>query len=779
MATPVICIAVRALVEHLLRSGDLRVDYFGSVRALEGIRVHQNIQRQRPESYQAEVTVSHVVDSEALPLCITGRIDGIFMQDQRYIVEEIKSTTRPFDELEQTPDPVHWGQAQCYAYMWGMQAGVDSIDVQLTYVHPADGATRELVRTFAMGDLACFFDDLVARYRKWLLRATHWLELRDQTIAGLDFPFDTYRQGQREMAVEVYRCLRDGGHLLIQAATGIGKTMAALFPGVKALGGGLISKVIFLTARTTGRLTAEATLEAMRDKGLRLRAVSITAKEKICLSPERACLPEECAYARGYYDRVNDAIGAAFDIDALNRSAIEAIAEKFTVCPFELSLELIHWADCVIGDYNYAFDPRVRLQSLLPEPGQRYAILVDEAHNLVDRSREMFSAQLEKLPILALRRALKTHLPHLFRALGRVNAWMAATRRDVRHQGGIRVEKTPPDEMLERLQPVVRLTENWLSKNIRTPFRDELLQFYFEIIRFLRVAEGYDGRFATIYESIGQDLRVKLFCIDPSIQLQESWQACQAAVLFSATLTPVDYFQDLLGCPKETGRLNVRSPFPVENLAVYGATWISTYYRDRQASCDTVTRIIGTFVTLRKGHYLLFFPSYAYLAMVLERFQAEFEGVDTIAQTPDMSESAREDFLNRFQTTIADTLVGFAVMGGVFGEGIDLKGDRLTGAVIVGVGLPGIGPERDLIRQYYDSQGERGFAYAYQYPGINRVLQAAGRVIRSQSDRGAILLIDQRYVQERYRCLLPLHWQLHKIEDASDLAGALTQFWRQ
>lgn len=779
MATPSISIAVRTLVEHLLRSGDLRIDYFGSVRALEGIRVHQQIQRQRPESYLSEVTVSHVVESEVLSLCVTGRIDGVFKRDDRYVVEEIKSTTRPFEELEQTPDPVHWGQAQCYAYMWGVHSGVDTIEVQLTYVHPADGATREFVRTFALGDLAGFFEDLVGRYRQWLLRMTHWLALRDQTINRLDFPFDTYRRGQREMAVEIYRCLRDGGHLLIQAATGIGKTVATLFPGVKALGGGLISKVIFLTARTTGRLTAEATLDAMRSKGLRLRAVSITAREKICLSPESACLPEECPYACGYYDRVNDAIAAAFEIDALTRTAIEAIAEEFTVCPFELSLELILWSDCVIGDYNYAFDPRVRLQRLFEESGQRHAILVDEAHNLVDRSREMFSAQLEKQPILALRRSLKDRVPRIFRALGRVNAWMASTRRQVHEKGGVYVEKNVPQEMLERLQQVARLTEDWLSKNIRAPFRDDLLQLYFELIRFLRVAEGYDGRFATIYESNGQDLRVKLFCIDPSIQLQESWQACRAAVLFSATLTPVDYFQDLLGCPKESGRLKVHSPFPIENLAVYGATRISTYYRERQVSCDTVTRIIGTFVTFRKGHYLLFFPSYAYMRMVLERFQIEFKEVDAIVQTQDMSESARDEFLNRFQTTIADTLVGFAVMGGVFGEGIDLKGDRLTGAVIVGVGLPGLGPERDLIRQYYDGLNGRGFEYAYQYPGINRVLQAAGRVIRSPSDRGAILLIDRRYAQERYRCLLPGHWQLRSIEDASDLEGALMQFWRK
>lgn len=777
---PVISIAVRTLVEHRLRGGDLRVDFFGAARAVEGIRVHQQIQRNRPADYQAELPVRHTVETGDGVMCISGRIDGVFTRKDRPIVEEIKSTRRPLDELAQSPDPVHWGQAQCYAYMWAVQEGVDTLDVQLTYAHIPSGEIRELVRSFDLGVLAVFFNDLVDSYRQWLATLARWSAQREDSIARAEFPFAAYRPGQREMAVAVFRCIRDGGHLLAQAATGIGKTMAVLFPAVKALGERQITKIVFLTARTTGRLAAEGALDILRRKGLHVKSVSITAKEKICFEPESACLPEECPYAEGFYDRINAAVETAFDIDALTRDAIETVARRYRVCPFEFTLEMIPWVDCIIGDYNYAFDPRVTLQRLFQEDRGAKAVLVDEAHNLVDRSRDMFSAELDKQTLLRFRRVVKTTLPQLYQALGSINTLLAAERRLTRQQdGGSRVSKTLPRELVDRLQAFARLAEAWLSRNITTDFRDDLLGLYFNVIRFIRVAEAYDDHYATIWRCDGEDLSVRLFCIDPSVQLNAAWEPCKAAVLFSATLTPADYFQRLLGCRRDTAKIDLVSPFPAGNMIVLSACRISTYYHQRRHSRDAVSRMIGAFVARHTGNYLVFFPSYAYLRMVRELFAARFSHIPLVTQTPEMAEADRIDFLDCFKADADQSLVGFAVMGGVFAEGIDLKGDRLTGAVIVGVGLPAICPERDLIRVYYDEVNGRGFEYAYQYPGINRVLQAAGRVIRSENDRGAVLLIDQRYGRAGYLGLLPPHWRLSSIGGPHDIESALRGFWRR
>ena len=403
---------------------------------------------------------------------------------------------------------------------------------------------------------------------------------------------------------------------------------------------------------------------------------------------------------------------------------------------------------------------------------------MDEAHNLVDRARDMFSAVLDKSSLLGVRRRLKQEQPGLYRNLGRINAWLATERRRTREKGGHRHSKDAPKELIERLMTFVRSAERWLAQNIPTDYRDDLLQVYFDCMHFIRMAETYDEHFATLYDASGDDLAVKLFCMDPSAQMGVAWQQAKAAVLFSGTLTPAGYFQDLLGCSRETAKIDLPSPFPPENLTVLAARRVSTYYQHREHTCREVSDLVGNFIDRHQGHYLVFFPSYAYLRMVVDIFAAEFDHIDILSQTPEMSDSDRIDFLQRFEQSGTRSLAGFAVMGGVFGEGIDLKGDRLTGAVIVGVGLPGICLERDLIREYYDARDGSGFAYAYQFPGINRVLQAVGRVIRSKSDRGAVLLIDQRYARAGYRSLLPLDWRIHQIDRLSDVEMLLEGFWK-
>lgn len=774
---PTFTISVRSLVEYVLRSGDLRHDFIGSVRAVEGIRAHQQIQGQRSPEYQSEVPVTHVVEHADLELRVTGRIDGVLVQGSKVVVDEIKSTRRPLSAVEEAANPIHWGQAKCYAFMWASQNNVQQMIVRLTYMNIDSGDIREIDRHMGLDELALFFEDLVGRYVTWITHLAWWAGVREKSIVRLSFPFDAYRQGQRQMAVAVYRNIRTGGHLLLQAATGIGKTMGALFPAVKALGEGLADKIVFLTARTTGRLAAESALEALRRNGLRVRSVTVTAKDKICFYPDSSCVPEECDCAQGHFDRINDALSEGLARDALTREIIETVARAHRVCPFELSLELVSWADCVICDYNYAFAPGVLLQRLFGDDGGSHAVLVDEAHNLVDRSRDMFSAQLAKQPILALRRSVKDRLPSIFRSLGRVNAWMATMRRHCREAGGAIIEETLDQAFIDRLRGFLRRSEKWLALNQHTDFRDHLLELYFEVSRFVKIADGFDSSYAVISEATGDDLRTKLYCIDPADQLRTAWQRCQSAVLFSATLTPVGYFQILLGCRDDTSALNLPSPFPPSNLAVFVADRISTLYHARESSSNAVVRTILDLIGQRKGHYLFFFPSYEYMHMVCQNFVAKCPDMAVIIQSAGMTEEQRVSFLDRFNEKVTQTLVGFAVMGGIFGEGIDLQGECLTGAVIVGVGLPGISVEKNLIRNYFDKKNQNGFEFAYQYPGINRVLQAAGRVIRSENDQGVVLLIDRRYRETRYRNLLPASWQLTRIDDGKGFNQKVQAFW--
>jgi len=773
-------VAVRTLVEHVLRSGDLEHVFLGANRAVEGIRAHQQIQRSRPDTYTPEVAVSHQVETDRFVLVVGGRIDGVYRDPDGVVIDEIKSTHRDPDDIEE--DPIHWGQAKCYAYLYARSHQLKAIHVQLTYFRLDTGAIREFRKSFSIAEIEDFFDDLVSRYLDWAGTVTDWYGIRNVSLRGLDFPFGAYRPGQREMAVDIYRTIRQGEQLLVRAATGIGKTMAAIYPSVKALSEELASKVFYLTARTTGKTVAEKALEELRRKGARIKSLTITAKEKICFDADNACTAEECDYAEGYFDRINDALKEIFQCDALDRETIIRVAAKHRVCPFEFSLELALWADCIVCDYNYAFDPRVFLRRFFMEENNGYVFLIDEAHNLVDRAREMFSAELSKQPFLDLRRRIKSELPDLYRTMGRINAYMVKHRKRCEAAGSALAEKDPPDALFPLLRRFLRLAELWLALNIKAPFREDLLDLYFTVSGFIKISELYDDNYATCTETAGKDLKIKLFCIDPSGSLKNALTRCRAAVFFSATLSPMQYFKSIFGCESTARERVIPSPFPPENLCVLVSHRISTRYRHRSATADAVAFALIRFVEQKEGNYLLFFPSYEYMKMLYTEFAAcagEYPGIEAQMQTPDMTEDDRDRFLARFCEERTRSLVGFVVMGGIFGEGIDLVGEHLSGAAIVGVGLPGISLERDLIRDYFDHHLHAGFEYAYLFPGMIRVLQAAGRVIRTETDRGVILLIGQRFATPQYRNLFPMEWQPCPAPAEDDIGRLLKDFWRR
>lgn len=782
-------VSVRDLAGYSLRSGDLAMDFSfgGGSRALDGIRAHQEVQESRPEEYRPEVTISHLVETEDLLVVIAGRIDGIYRyhNPESAVIDEIKTTTRALEGLENEQNPIHWGQVNVYAYIYALQQGLDEVEVQLTYYHLETKEVLELRESCTRKELEVFFNELLDRYLGWLHTLEQWRIERDESCRELKFPFDSYRPGQRHMALEVYRAIENREQLIVEAPTGIGKTMAVLFPAVKAIGSGLAEMCFYLTAKTTGRTVAQKALADLRQTGLKFKAVTLTAKDKICFEPESECSGEQCAFARGYYDRINGAVEALFTgAQAITRDVIEAAAREFSVCPFEFSLELSLWADAVICDYNYAFDPRVHLRRFFgdDEVQREFVFLVDEANNLVDRSREMFSAQLYKQAFLDLRRQVKKDLPGISRGLSGANTQWVKFKKEIEEAGQPFAQPEYPGELTPPLRRFVRAAEQWLAMNIPAPYRQDLMALYFEVSWFLKVAENYDSAYATCFEKVADDFRIKLFCIDPAQQLSEAFERSSSVVFFSATLSPMDYFRQVLGCDPGAKVMVLPSPFPPEHLCLAAADRISTLYKYRERTRDKVARIIDALVKGQPGNYLVFFPSYRYLEMVRDSFSGlnTGAGYDYLEQTPGMSEDERDAFLERFAVDNrikGRTLVGFAVMGGIFGEGIDLAGDRLSGAAIVGVGLPGISLERELIRDYYSLLQDSGFEYAYLYPGMNRVFQAAGRVIRTAEERGVVVLIGHRFSTRKYANLFPVHWSPIRIQGDQHMGDVLGRFY--
>jgi len=774
-------VAVRSLVEFQLQSGDLTPGGFQRRdRAQQGTQGHRRVQRSRPEGYQAEVEIAYRVEDADLPLELRGRIDGLYAGKEPVIIEEIKTTTMSLALVYEQHNPLHWAQAQCYAFMYARQHQLSGISIHLTYYHLDSREEKTFERYFTWVELQAFFSDLITPYLDWMRKVLAWQARRDQSIRQLNFPYADYRPGQREMAVAVYKAIRANDRLYVQSPTGVGKTISALFPAVKALGEGLASKIFYLTAKTSGRLVAEKALEDMRQADLNLRSVTLTAKEKICFCPPVNCDPEICVYARDYFGKVKKALGEIDQRQAYTRAVIEEIAQQYQLCPFEFSLDLALWVDCIICDYNYAFDPRVYLHRFFDDSTEPYIFLVDEAHNLPDRARAMYSAELDKKTVLELQRTLKPHLPVLVKKLGAINKVLLEIRKTCQAQGKAgRVENTLPEELLKAVREFNQKAEDWLVLNQAAEFRQALLTFYFLCSNYLRTAEYFDTFYVSYFERQGQsDLKAKLFCLDPAPMLAAPLERSQSTIFFSATLLPMDYFMKLLTGVVDHPKRIFPSPFPPENVSLLIHNGISTKYAQRADSYAAIVAAIESICSAHAGNYLVFFPSYAYLAAVLEPLKEKLAERQLLVQDRGMTDAAREAFLAQFSAGNQETMVGLAVMGGIFGEGIDLVGDRLIGAVVVGVGVPQVCLENDLIKDYFDRLNSSGFAYAYQYPGFNRVLQATGRVIRTEADRGIIVLIDQRFTHPRYRQLFPAHWRgFQVVQNTSEIKAKLARFW--
>lgn len=777
-------ISVRNLVEFLMRSGDIdnRISRGLQLNAMqEGTRIHKKLQRAMGSSYQAEVPLRLDVGTERYVLTIEGRADGIFEWDGMICIDEIKGVYRDVDEME-APVPVHLAQAKCYAYIHALQQALDPIGVQMTYCDLDTEQVRRFYESYPFAELEEWFDALMAEYQKWADFQYEWRQKSIASIKKMEFPFD-YRPGQRELVADVYRTILRKKNLFIQAPTGTGKTVSVLFPAVRAVGEGYGEKIFYLTAKTVTATVAMDTFAQFRENGYRGKVVQITAKEKLCKCEKPECNPDACPYAKGHFDRVNDAV---FDLlgreDCFSREVLLEQADRYMVCPFELCLDVSTWSDVIVGDYNYVFDPTVYLKRFFAEGNKgEYLFLVDEAHNLVERGRQMYSERIVKEDVLAVKRLLKNHSKKVTRALERVNQILLAYKRECEDYEIYDLNTHSINDLVFALMRLASEMEKFLQRPLTIPERDEVMEFYFSLRNFLSIYDLVDEHYV-IYSSMQEDgtFALKLYCADPSANLQNCLDKARSTMFFSGTLLPIGYYKRLLSTEPENYAVYAHSVFtPDQRLLFVGTDVSSKYTRRTPEEYVRIASYIKKISLAKQGNYIAFFPSYKMMLEVEQSFEyLAGEAVDIIIQQQNMREQHREEFLREFQEVRGRSMVAFCVMGGIFGEGVDLREDQLIGAIIIGTGIPQIGGESEILKNYFDERDGNGFDYVYRFPGMNKVQQAAGRVIRTLSDVGVIALLDERFVQRDNRRLFPREWEDYRTVDLEHVDGLLADFWQ-
>jgi len=821
--------SVRNLVEFLMRSGDIDNRRMASpdVAMAEGSRIHRSIQRRMGADYQAEVPLRYVCRAGRYDIVIEGRADGVIAAAEGFTIDEIKGTYRDVTRMTE-PEPVHLAQAKCYAFMYGQkeemakrggtgQGGTSlalreygpTIRVRMTYCNLDREEIRYFHFAYTLRELEQWFLELMGQYRRWADMEFDWRENRQSSIHSLSFPF-VYREGQKELAGHVYRTICHKHKLFLEAPTGVGKTISTVFPAVKAIGEGKAERIFYLTAKTITRTVADDTFVILRKKGLAFKTVLLTARDKICFLEEPDCNPKACPYAEGHYDRINEALYDILTKEVnYSRDTIEAYAQTYRVCPFELSLDISLFCDGIICDYNYVFDPHVYLRRFFGENARgEHLFLVDEAHNLVERGREMYSASLVKEEFLALKRKIKEAMAGgrgtkeatygaICRRLDGCNKELLALKRECETYqvlDGI-------DSFAGALTKLHGVMSEYLEDHEEADvagIRRDVLDFYFSISHFLEIYELLDGNYV-IYTQMEGDgsFLIRLFCVNPAVNLRACMSRAVSTILFSATLLPIQYYKRLLGGEAQDYEVYAQTAFDGRRCGLFLGGDVTTRYSRRGAQeYRRIACYIREITKNRCGNYMIFFPSHSFLREVYQVYVDTFldeEAQECIIQEEHMSEQAREDFLNRFSTGVEwdfssvikmdiqqeeeRSLLGFCVMGGIFSEGIDLKRDSLIGALIVGTGIPQVCPEREILRHYFDGAGGGGFDYAYRYPGMNKVLQAAGRVIRTAEDVGVVVLLDERFESPAYRRLFPREWEDCRRVRLESVGGKVERFW--
>ena len=779
---PVIRISVRSLVEFIMRSGDIDNRIAGADKdsMLLGGKIHRKIQRRMGSDYHAEIGLKFEVPCKGFLLMIEGRADGIIETPEGIVIDEIKGVLKDLNLLKE-PVGVHLAQARCYAYIYASQKKLEEIGIQMTYCNMETEEIKRFQSVYSFQELDTWFWELIGKYEKWARYQIQWKGKRNQSIKEIEFPF-AYREGQKDLVVSVYRTILRKKKLFIQAPTGVGKTMATVFPAVKAIGEGLGEKLFYLTAKTITRTVAWQAFDTLKEQALRMKVIVLTAKEKICFCEETNCNPDACPYAKGHYDRVNDAVYELITTsDEMSREILEEQARKWQVCPHEMSLDIAEWVDAVICDYNYVFDPNAYLRRFFGEGNKgEYLFLIDEAHNLVERGREMYSAQIYKEDILKIKKLVKDRDEKLARKLNDCNKQLLALKREC---DGLQVLDSVSHIYL-KLMALMTEMERYLEDCKEEEIRQEVLNLYFSVRTFLNIHDRLDENYL-IYSELEDSGRFKLrlFCVNPANCLQEFLDKGNSTIFFSATLLPIHYYKKLLSTSKEDYAIYAESPFdPARRQLILGTDVSTKYTRRGEDMYRRYARYLIQVARTRIGNYIAFFPSYRFMEEVYEVFVdllKEDQEIEYVMQSQYMLEEAREIFLENFEEDRKHSLMGFCVMGGIFSEGIDLAEDKLIGAIIIGTGLPQVCRERELLKNYFDAHGLRGFDYAYLYPGMNKVLQSAGRVIRTDEDRGVILLLDERFRDGRYQETFPREWKEYALCNVENVEDYLETFWKK
>lgn len=767
-------LSVHELVDFLLRTGDIDNRINNAATMNEGTLIHAYYQSRQGKNYISEYPLLESFKVKDYLITLEGRADGIIDLGNSAIIDEIKSTIAPLEEYHKENEAWHLGQAKCYALLYAHEKGYQSVSIRLTYIHQLDKSQMVKTYDFLTSELEKDINKLFEEYVNFFKIIYNKKVKRNDSAKTIKFPYGSFREGQKDLAKYSYAIAKNGGILFAEAPTGIGKTISTLYPCVKSFADTDNDKVFYLTAKSSGKDMAFSASNLLIENGLKGSVIEILAKDKVCFSKGKACNPDECPFAKGYYSKIREIIkGSILSKDVFSTDEIVSIARNNAVCPFELQLDLSLYTDIIICDYNYFFDPMVYLKRFFDKDATNMTVLVDEAHNLVERGRAMYSASFDSYNYKRVKRSLR-HFEH--------KKLKAAQTRMTKLFNSFKDfpigSKLIP--MLSKTQinaiNAYLLACNDVNKNHHSVVTEEFKDFYLELNKFIKLLDFYDDTFALyVTKKNEKDVRISLFCIDPSEHLKGTLNQVKGKVIFSATLSPSDYYIDMIGGESTDPVLSLPSPFNKNNLKLLIAPKISIRYKNRQETLEEVAAYIKEAISYKVGNYFIYVPSYEYLESLLPHLDGDY---DLLVQQKDMSEEEKQSFLSCFVENPTKTTLGVAVIGGAFSEGIDLVGDRIIGVVVIGVGLPQICFERDLIKNYFNKVENKGYNYAYVSPGINKVMQAIGRVIRSESDRGIALLIDDRYLTEEYHELFKNTYSDYEVVTSiEDIKEQVENFW--
>lgn len=771
-------LSVHQLVDFLLRKGDIDNRIYNKDTMQEGTKVHAIYQSKQGENYLSEYYLKNTFIVDDYEVTIEGRADGIIIQKNTAIIDEIKSTIDDLEHFHDSQEDWHLGQANCYALLYAKLNNLSTIKVRLTYLSQLSNDKKVYNYSYKINELENYVYNLIKEYLEFYNFIFEKNKKRNESSALLHFPYKNFRINQKKLAKYCYGIAKNGGTFFVEAPTGTGKTISVLYPYVKSFALGNNEKIFYLTAKNSGKQSAYKAVEDMKKQGLFISEILITSKEKICFNPGSSCNPDECPYAKDYYTKIGKIIKESlytqtrFDFDK-----IIDIAKNNDVCPFELQLDLSLFNDVIICDYNYMFDPLVHMQRYFDEDCSKYIVLIDEAHNLIERGRSMYSASIDSYNLFIVKKMFaKQQLKKIKTNLKKAYQMM----KELSKQDGKQIVYEFLDNNAYKIINNLYIAMQDINKNHHEYVTEEFKELFFQINKFIKIYELFDNNFI-IYLSkneTSQFCSLNLYCLNSSFLLQKTLNKVKSRVLFSATLSPIEYYCQMLGGFKEDPMLILNSPFNENNLKVIVAPNVSVKYKNRDDSYKTVANYIKTFISKKLGNYLIYLPSYVYLENIIPLI--DIEDAEIIIQSKEMNDTDKEQFLNNFSNNPTRTTIGLVIVGGVFSEGIDLVNDRLIGVVVVGIGLPQICFERDAIKKYYIDNSMNGYSYAYINPGINRIMQAVGRLIRSETDRGVALLIDDRYLNKTYKNLFEEKWKNYSVALSNeDITEILNEFWKK